>query len=165
VEEGYFEGYSKIEIHNEMCADKRRVDAYEVALKASCAGKIIIDVGAGTGILSFMAADAGASRVYAIEKSGICSKLKREVSRRHLKDIVKVMNCLAEEAPLDGITADAIVSEWMGTFLLSERMLPSVLAVRDKTFPHVGSLIPCAARIIIAAALLTNIEKTMIHSL
>ena len=71
MEEGYFAGYSKIEIHNEMCADKKRVDAYEVALKASCAGKIIIDVGAGTGILRFMAVDAGASKVYAIEKSGI----------------------------------------------------------------------------------------------
>jgi hypothetical protein len=85
------------------------------------------------------------------------------VSRRQLKDTVKIMNCLAEEAPLDGIIANVIVSEWMGSFLLSERMLPSVLAVRDKTLQTGGFLIPCTARIIIAAALLTNDEKVMIH--
>ena len=146
-----------------MCSDKRRVDAYEAALKASCAGKVIIDVGGGTGILSFMATDAGASRVYAIEKSGICSKLKNEVTRRQLKDRVKVMECLAEEAPLEDIAADVIVSEWMGSFLLCERMLPSVLAVRDKSISTGGFLIPCTARIVIAAALLTDIEKVIIH--
>jgi predicted RNA methylase len=163
IDDGYFSGYSKIDIHNEMCADKRRVDAYEAALKSSCAGKLTIDVGAGTGILSFMAAEAGASRVYAIEKAGIFSKLKKEVAKRKLTDKVKIMNCLAEEAPLDDIIADVIVSEWMGSFLLSERMLPSVLAVRDKSISPSGFLIPCTARIIIAAALLTNIEKVMIH--
>jgi type I protein arginine methyltransferase len=157
IDDGYFTGYSKIAIHNEMCEDKIRVDAYEAALKASCAGKLIIDVGAGTGILSFMAADGGASKVYAIEKAGIFSKLKKEVNKRKLNDSVKVMNCLAEEAPLDGIIADGIVSEWMGSFLLSERMLPSVLAVRDKCLSPVGFLIPCTARIIIAAGYLTNI--------
>jgi predicted RNA methylase len=65
-----------------MCSDKRRVAAYEAALKASCNGKVVIDVGAGTGILSFMATEAGATKVYAIEKAEIWSKFKREVNKR-----------------------------------------------------------------------------------
>jgi hypothetical protein len=28
VDFGYFEGYSKLAIHNEMCEDKKRLDAY-----------------------------------------------------------------------------------------------------------------------------------------
>jgi predicted RNA methylase len=147
-----------------MCADKKRVDAYEAAIKQLCPGKIVTDVGAGTGILSFMAADAGASRVYAIEKADVCSKLKREVNKRQLKKIVKVMNCRAEEAPLETIIADVIVSEWMGYFLLCERMLPSFLLVRDKSLCKGGVLIPSRARIIIAAGILTNIEKAIVHS-
>ena len=163
IDDGYFSGYSKIDIHNEMCADKRRVDAYEAALKSSCAGKLTIDVGAGTGILSFMAAEAGASRVYAIEKAGIFSKLKKEVSKRKLTDKVKIMNCLAEEAPLDDIIADVIVSEWMGSFLLSERMLPSVLHVRDRCLTEDGIMIPGRARIKIAAAELPPFAKVTVH--
>ena len=77
--------------------------------------------------------------------------------------IVKVMNCRAEEAPLEDITADVIVSEWMGYFLLCERMLPSVLSVLDKCLMSGGNMIPCRARIIIAAAVLSNIEKVVIH--
>ncbi len=73
------------------------------------------------------------------------------------------MNCLAEEAPLDGVIADGIVSEWMGQFLLCERMLPSVLSVRDRCVSEAGFLIPCTARIFIAAAFLTNFEKGIIH--
>jgi hypothetical protein len=73
------------------------------------------------------------------------------------------MNCRAEEAPLDGIVADVIVSEWMGYFLLSKRMLPSVLSVRDKCLLSGGVMIPCKARIIIAAAHIPNLEKLVVH--
>ena len=61
------------------------------------------------------------------------------------------MNCTAEEAPLDGIKCDILVSEWMGYFLLFERMLPSVLFVRDKFLDPAGTLIPGHARIYLAA--------------
>jgi predicted RNA methylase len=123
-------------------------------LKASCGGKIVIDVGAGTGILTFMATEAGATKVYAIEKAEIWSKFKKEVNKKQLNARVKIMNCVAEEAPLEGINADVIVSEWMGYFLLCERMLPSVLSVRDKCLAPGGSMIPCRARILIAASFL-----------
>jgi predicted RNA methylase len=43
-----------------MINDEARVDAYRQALSSSSKEKVIIDVGAGTGILSMMAIDYGA---------------------------------------------------------------------------------------------------------
>jgi hypothetical protein len=62
------------------------------------------------------------------------------------------MNCKAEEAPLEGIKVDLLVSEWMGYFLLFERMLPSVLSVRDRCLDKAGKMIPARARIYISGA-------------
>ena len=46
--------------------------------------------------------------------------------------------------------ADVLVSEWMGYFLLFERMLPSVLVVRDKVLKSEGTMIPGRAKMLIA---------------
>ncbi len=73
------------------------------------------------------------------------------------------MNCLAEEAPLEGIVCDVLVSEWMGYFLLCERMLPSVLAVRDKCLSKSGIIIPSRAKIYLAAAQLSGVIKPLVH--
>jgi predicted RNA methylase len=110
-----------------------------------------LDIGSGTGVLSFAAVDAGASLVYAVEKADIYKSCIKEIKKRGLEGKVKVMNCKAEEAPLEGIKNEILVSEWMGYFLLFERMLPSVLYVRDKHLDQTGILIPGHARIYIAA--------------
>ena len=47
------------------------MNAYEYAISKLAGGSIIIDVGAGTGILSIFAAKAGAKKVYSIEYSEI----------------------------------------------------------------------------------------------
>jgi type I protein arginine methyltransferase len=65
-----------------MCSDRRRLEAYQGALKNVCTNKTVIDVGAGTGVLSFFAVEAGAVKVYAIEKAEVYSKFKREVNKR-----------------------------------------------------------------------------------
>ena len=54
-----------------MIGDTVRTEAYKEAIFASVAGRVVIDVGAGTGILSLFAAEAGAKFVYAIEASDI----------------------------------------------------------------------------------------------
>ena len=48
------------EIHEEMLNDEARVDAYRQALSSLSEEKVVIDVGAGTGILSMTAMDYGA---------------------------------------------------------------------------------------------------------
>jgi len=52
-------------IHREMLSDRRRTLAYRDALQrcgALIEGKVVLDVGCGTGILSLFAVQAGASR-------------------------------------------------------------------------------------------------------
>ncbi|KAJ0587074.1 putative methyltransferase transcription factor interactor and regulator CCHC(Zn) family [Helianthus annuus] len=80
--------------------------------------KIVLDVGAGTGIFSLFCAKAGAKHVYAIE----CSQMADMAP-----DIGKV-----EEIDLPVPQVDAIILEWMRYFLLYENMLNTVLYARDK---------------------------------
>jgi protein arginine N-methyltransferase 1 len=111
---------------------------------------VVIDVGAGTGILSTIAMDYGASCVYAIEKSLISKTAEENFSQRKDKHRMAVHCCLAEDFSLGKSKADLIVSEWMGYFLIYENMLPSVLAVRDKCLKKDGEIIPREASLFIA---------------
>jgi len=57
-----------------MIKDKVRTNTYRNAIinnKHLFKDKVVMDVGAGTGILSFFAAEAGARKVLAIENSDI----------------------------------------------------------------------------------------------
>lgn len=50
----------------------------------------------------------------------------------------------------DNMKVDAIVSEWMGFYLLHEGMLDSVMAARDKFLKDDGLMFPESATIYIA---------------
>jgi hypothetical protein len=89
--------------------------------------------------------------VFAIELSNIVKECRKRVAKSGYESIIKIMQIRAEQAPIEENALDAIVSEWMGYFLVFERMLPSVLAVRDKSLKPGGTLIPRSARIIVAA--------------
>ena len=67
----YFNSYAQIEIHDEMVGDIVRTDTFRKAIFEDVKGCVVIDVGAGTGILSLFSVEAGAKQVYAIEASDI----------------------------------------------------------------------------------------------
>ena len=56
----YFASYADPGVHRLMIQDHARTDAYRRAIEAVAAGKRVLDVGTGTGILSMFAARAGA---------------------------------------------------------------------------------------------------------
>jgi len=70
----YFKAYSRIGVHEEMLKDHVRTNTYRNAImhhKDLISGKVVLDVGCGTGVLSIFCAFAGATRVYAVDASDI----------------------------------------------------------------------------------------------
>ena len=125
-----------------MLQDLERINAYRLALSSLSDKKVVIDVGAGTGILSMISMDYGATCVYAIEMSKICHVAINNFQKKPYRRKISMHQCLAEEFTLGLDKADLIVSEWMGYFLIFENMLPSVLAVRDNCLKADGDIIP-----------------------
>ncbi len=111
-----------------------------------------MDVGCGTGILSMMAARAGAKHVYAIEMSDMADKAITIIAKNGLSDKITVIKKKIEEVSL-GEQVDIIVSEWMGYCLFYEAMLDSVIFARDNFLKSDGIMIPNIAEFFIAAAL------------
>jgi predicted RNA methylase len=99
VDQAYFRGYEDPEIHKEMLQDEARVEAYRTALNSLSIDKVVIDVGAGTGILSLMAMDAGARCVYALEYSSIAKQAEIAFSKRKEKSKMMVFKGWLKSSP------------------------------------------------------------------
>ena len=129
----YFTSYDSVEVHRLMIRDKPRTDAYRDAILNNAPyfkDKIVMDIGAGTGILSLFAKQAGAKKVYAVEASPLADVLKEIVEINDEEGVIEVIHGKAEEIELD-TKVDIIISEWMGFYLLHESMLDSVIAARE----------------------------------
>jgi SAM-dependent methyltransferase len=116
----YFRQYGKLDIHAEMLKDESRTKTYREAIKSHAKqfhNKIVLDVGCGTGILSFFAIEAGAAKVYAVEASNLADWTELVVSSNNLSDKIIVIKGKIEEITLPE-KVDIIISEWMGTFLI-----------------------------------------------
>ncbi|CAD8085966.1 unnamed protein product [Paramecium primaurelia] len=141
----YFDSYSHFSIHEEMLKDKIRTKAYQNAIiknKQLFQNKIVLDVGAGTGILSIFAAQAGAKHVYAVENANIAIHAKKIISENGLSEKITIVKGKIEEIELPVEKVDIIISEWMGYFLLYESMLDCVLYARDKYLAPDGHMFP-----------------------
>ncbi|XP_004287525.1 PREDICTED: probable protein arginine N-methyltransferase 1 [Fragaria vesca subsp. vesca] len=141
----YFDSYSHFGIHEEMLKDLVRTKTYQNVIyqnKFLFKDKIVLDVGAGTGILSLFCAKAGAKHVYAVECSDMAERAKEIVETNGFSNVVTVLKGKIEELELPVAKVDIIISEWMGYFLLFENMLNTVLYARDKWLVDDGILLP-----------------------
>ncbi|KAG2428349.1 hypothetical protein HXX76_010494 [Chlamydomonas incerta] len=148
----YFHYYGQLQHQQNMLQDYTRTGTYYSAIvgnPADFAGRTVMDVGAGSGILSLFAAQAGAARVYAVEASGAArwAAALAAANGGAGGGVITVLNSKVEELDLGGERVDVLVSEPMGTLLLNERMLESYLHARDRFLKPGGKMFPCLGRI------------------
>lgn len=130
----YFGYYGMLMHQQNMLLDAVRTSAYQSAILSNYPDfrdKVVLDIGAGTGILSFFAAKAGARRVYAVEASDMAEHARRLVEANGLDDVIHVLKGRIEEIELPE-PVQVIVSEPMGVLLVHERMMESFLRGRDR---------------------------------
>ncbi|KAI9765173.1 MAG: hypothetical protein M1840_007766 [Geoglossum simile] len=87
----YFTSYSHNDIHETMLRDAVRTEAYRDFIyenKNLFAGKVVLDVGCGTGILSMFCAKAGAKKVIAVDNSDIINKARENIFENRLGDVI-----------------------------------------------------------------------------
>eukprot|EP00403_Amphidinium_massartii_P018963 CAMPEP_0178428996 /NCGR_PEP_ID=MMETSP0689_2-20121128/30570_1 /TAXON_ID=160604 /ORGANISM="Amphidinium massartii, Strain CS-259" /LENGTH=543 /DNA_ID=CAMNT_0020050795 /DNA_START=20 /DNA_END=1652 /DNA_ORIENTATION=- len=152
--QSYFQYYAKMTNQQNMLQDGVRTSTYRQAIVENAsdfAGASVMDIGAGSGILSFFAAQAGAAVVYAVEASSMADTVRvlADANKHNLGEArIEVVNRPVEKVR-DEITGkvDVLVSEPIGMFLFNERMIESYLCARDrflkpggKMFPNIGDL-------------------------
>ncbi|XP_066592863.1 uncharacterized protein Art3 [Prorops nasuta] len=144
-DQGYFNTYSHFAIHHEMLTDKVRTESYRDALLTNSNkfnGCTMLDVGCGTGILSMFAAKSGCRKVISVDESEVIYHAMDIVRENNLSDIITLKKGRLEDIDLDENKVDAIVSEWMGYFLLFEGMLDTIIYARDNYLSPGGQLLP-----------------------
>ena len=102
IDKNYFDSYAGFGIHREMLSDRPRMVAYRSAIELNASdlarGKDVLDVGCGTGILSMIAARAGARAVCAVDGSPAIAEAARAiVEENSLGSVVQVRGGLIEK--------------------------------------------------------------------
>jgi hypothetical protein len=133
-----------------MLADSRRLEAYRKAVFATVrAGDVVLDLGAGVGILSFFACQAGASRVYAIEAGPIAAVAELVAQENGLSERVRVLRADSRAVQLPE-PADVLVTETLWNFGVGEGILGLIGDARTRLLRAEARIIPTALELFVA---------------
>ncbi|MDI1482749.1 50S ribosomal protein L11 methyltransferase [Polyangium sp. y55x31] len=139
--------------HFAMLNDHERNRAFERALEIAIGGSqcTVLDVGSGTGLLSMMAARAGAGAVFTCESVATIARLARRIIAEnrldhHVSVIPKVSTDLVVGRDIPR-RADLLVIETVDCGLLGEGILPIVRHAREKLLRREAQIIPGRAKI------------------
>ena len=132
--------------HYEMVSDKKRVGAFKKAIMKSCKGKIVLESGAGSGILSILAAKAGAKKVYAIEIDTIVADFAKEnIKKCGYENIITILNKDVRKVSLKDIGGekiDVVIAENLTTWEVTEPQIPVMNHINKFLIKKEGIRIP-----------------------
>lgn len=119
-----------------MLNDTGRNIFYKTAIEAAVPGKVVCDIGAGTGFLSVLAVQAGAKHVIAVERDlQRYQYAKSIIEKLHLTDRIELVH--GDFLDLD-IPADVYVSETINTQIFGE----DIIKLSNHAQRHGGEFIP-----------------------
>ena len=125
-----------------MIADRVRMDAYREALaRAIKPGDVVLDIGAGTGILSLIACQLGARKVHAVEPSDALTVARELAHANGFADRIELHYLPSFELTL-AERADVMVSDLRGILPLYAAHLPAIVDARKRLLAPGGIQIP-----------------------
>lgn len=140
--------FSGLSEHEEMLNDTVRVDAYHRAIhRAIRPGDVVLDLGTGTGLLAFMAAAAGASRVYAVEHADFIEVAKEIAAHNNIEVVDFVQANSRDYTPPEPV--DVVLHEQMGDELFNENMVGNLLDLRRRALRPGGRILPSRFRLFV----------------
>ena len=125
-----------------MIAFEQRTSAYARALEARISpGAVVLDIGCGPGILSFVSCRAGAAKVYAVEPDDIIQLARDSAADNGFSDRIKFIQALSTEIDLPE-KVDVIVADVHGILPLERKSVVSICDARDRFLKPGGWIIP-----------------------
>ncbi|TDD70619.1 SAM-dependent methyltransferase [Actinomadura darangshiensis] len=141
--------------HWEMLHDEERAELYDRAIRQAVAAApeaLVLDIGAGSGLLAMMAARAGARQVVACEgQPSVAGTTSRVVRVAGYDDAVSVVSKMStrmtvpEDLPR---RADLLVTEIVDCALLGEGILGTIAHAREHLLTPEATIMPSRGRII-----------------
>lgn len=125
-----------------MLMDSGRMGAYSAALQSAVnADSVVLDIGAGPGIFTLLACQAGARKVYAIEPDGSIEVAREAAAANGFADRVESIQALSTEISLPE-RVDVIVASIQGALPLFGSSVFSLIDARTRFLKPGGVMIP-----------------------
>jgi hypothetical protein len=128
-------------VHCDMLRDSVRVMSYKAAIAAHVRDKHVVEIGCGTGVLSLLAAKAGARKVTAIEESVIAELARKMFAANGFESTIELRLGNSMDITIDE-AADVILHELIGVDPFDENLLSYIADARDRWLAKGGRLIP-----------------------
>lgn len=148
--------------YGSMIAFKGRTSAYARALEAHVTpGAVVLDIGAGTGILSLLACRAGASKVYAVESDDIIQLARETAADNGFSSRIEFIQGLTTDIELPE-KVDGIVCDIHGLLPVFRKSIVSILDARDRLLKPGGWILPSKETIWAALACCPSFHDSLI---
>ena len=139
-----------VDEHRQYLSDRNRLDAYARAIAELVRPEaVVVDLGAGTGILGLLACRAGASRVYCIEQTSLIG-LTREIAQANgFAGRIRFIKELSTEAQLPE-RADLVLADQIGQFGFDAGVFEYFSDAHRRFLKPGGTLLPSRIDLVVA---------------